>query len=366
MKKVLLITDVDFWERCSGHRIRISALIEYLANNVDLTVVKAGPAPQNIETRLKASINAEFFILEKTKFLNSNAYGRRLKAFLKGKKFDTIIIEYIHCSYFLNFLTDEAQVILDAHDTISDRTDEFKKYNSIGVAPDAYYEMSREVEFDIFNIYDNVMLLCQPDYEKISAIINDKALLCPHPEITHNYQARKEVKNISYMASSYLPNIDAITFFLEKCWPILSSKYDIRLRIYGSICDKINLLLPENVILCGFVADQNAIYEDADIIINPVRFGAGLKIKNIEALAHGLPLVTTTHGARGMEAGKSDAFLVADDAEGFVQGISSLIENVNLRIKLSENAHLFIKNNFSAEKCFAPLLKAINIGDQES
>jgi len=90
--------------------------------------------------------------------------------------------------------------------------------------------MSREVEFDIFNIYDNVILLCQPDYEKINSIIDDKALLCPHPEIVHNYQVRKEVKNISYMASSYLPNIDAIAFFLEKCWPILSTKYDIQLK----------------------------------------------------------------------------------------------------------------------------------------
>src|ERR1700761_9008216 len=122
MKKVLLITDVNFWERCSGHRERITGLIDYLASKVELSVVKVGPVSQIIETSVQASINAEFYVLEKTKMLNSNGYGRRLKTYLKDKHFDIIIIEYIHCSYFLNFLVKDVYVVLDAHDIISDRT----------------------------------------------------------------------------------------------------------------------------------------------------------------------------------------------------------------------------------------------------
>ncbi|MFI5140410.1 MAG: hypothetical protein ACHQIM_21500, partial [Sphingobacteriales bacterium] len=132
MKKVLIVTDVNFWEKSSGNRMRIWSLIDYLSRQVQLTVVNTGPAPENIETTLRNVFNADFYVLEKNKYLNSNGYGRRLKAFLKDKHFDTIIIEYIHSSYFLNFLVDDVKIILDAHDIISERADEFKKFNHAG------------------------------------------------------------------------------------------------------------------------------------------------------------------------------------------------------------------------------------------
>ncbi|MDB5134415.1 MAG: hypothetical protein JWP37_1018 [Mucilaginibacter sp.] len=337
--------------------MRIGALIEYLSHYVQLTVVNTGPTPENIEIMLGTVYNAEFFILEKTKYLNSNGYGRRLKAFLKGRQFDTVVIEYIHSSYFLNFLVNDARIILDAHDIISDRADEFKKFNYAG----ALYELSGETENKIFNVYDHVMVLCEPDYEKLESIIGaDKALLCPHPVAPYPHKIRNEVKNIVFIASAYLPNKDAINFFIDNCWPQLSAKYPVQLSIYGTVGEGLNYPLKANVLRKGFVADINHIYEEADIIINPVRFGAGLKIKNVEALAHGIPLVTTTHGARGLEAIRNKGFLVADEPADFIEAVSSLIDNFRLRNELSECAVDFIKENFSPEKCFTPLLNAIN------
>jgi len=357
MKKVLLITDVDFWQKSSGHRTRIRSLIQFLANSVHLTVVNTGPAPASIEKFLSDNFKAEFYALEKTKYLNSNGYGRRLKAFLKDRHFDTIIIEYIHCSYFLNFLVEDVRVILDAHDIISDRADEFKENNYAG----ALYEMSREAEIEIFNVYDHIMVLCEPDYKKINSMIGPgKVLLCPHPVAPFVHATKNEVKNISFIASAYLPNIDAINFFINNCWPQIAEKHPVQLTIYGTVCNQLGLAPNERILLKGFVADQDKIYAEADIIINPVRFGAGLKIKNMEALAYGVPLVTTTHGARGIEAGINNAFLVADNADEFIKAIESLISSLQLRTKLSNNANEFIKDNFSVEKCFNPLIEAIN------
>jgi glycosyltransferase involved in cell wall biosynthesis len=357
MKKVLLITDVNFWEKSSGNRMRIYSLVEYLAPLVQLTVINTGPAHQDIEQFLNSKFMAEFHVLENSKFLSSNGYGRRLRKFLNDRKFDTIIIEYIHSSFFLNFLEDEAQIILDAHDIISDRAEEFKKFNH----PGALYEISRETEIEIFNVYDHVMVLCGPDYKKISSMMGiDKLLLCPHPVTPCRHQIREKVKTITYVASSYLPNKDAISFFIEKCWPHIFTKYNVQLSIYGTVGE--GLALPPNmqISLKGFVPDHSEIYKDADIVINPVRFGAGLKIKNVEALANGIPLVTTSHGARGLEAGKNSAYLIADEPEEIIKSISHLIGNVEIRHELSDRAYNFIKDNFSPEKCFAPLLNAIN------
>ena len=357
MKKVLIITDVNFWEKSSGNRTRISGLIAYLAQQLQLTVVTTGPAPENIEKVLSDTINAEFFVLEKTKYLNSNGYGLRLKAFLKGRHFDTVIIEYIHSSYFLNFLIEDVQVILDAHDIISHRAKEFKKFNYGG----ALYELSKETEIELFNIYDHVIALCQPDYEEITAMVEmGKVLLCPHPVQTSLHTNREVVKNIAFVASAYLPNVDAINWFIANCWPLISEKYrNVRLVVCGTVCMNVKLLDQPQITCKGFVADIDEIYEEADIIINPVRFGAGLKIKNLEALAHGRPLVTTHHGARGLEAGINKSFLVANNAEEFIRSIESLIINTSLRQEVSQNAYIFINDNFSPEQCFKPLMETI-------
>lgn len=361
MKKVLLITDVNFWERCSGNRARIYELIDYLSFKVELSVVKVGPVPQVIEGHVRTGINAEFYVLERNKMLNSNGYGRRLTGYLKERHFDVIIIEYIHCSYFLNYLTRDVYVILDAHDIISHRTEEFEKHHYAGKGSDTVFKMTRENEINIFNIYDNVIVLCQPDLEKINGMIGvGKAILCPHPASPYTHDVRPDVKNISFVASSYLPNIDAINWFIANCWPRIVSKYPVKLKIYGTVCSELGSIDLEGVSLNGFVPNPGIIYEDADIIINPVRFGAGLKIKNIEALSHGLPLVTTTHGARGIESGIDDCFLVADDEEAFFDSIESLIRSADLRKKMGKNALTFVERYFSAEKCFAPLLDVIN------
>jgi len=356
MKKVLLVTDVNFWEKSSGNRARIYSLVQYLSSQVQLTVVNTGPAPQHIEDFLSKKFTAEFFVLENTKYLNSNGYGRRLKAFLKGKHFDTIIIEYIHSSYFLNFLTEDTRIILDAHDIISHRAEEFKKFNY----PGALYELSGETEAEILSVYDNVMVLCQADADLVNAMTGPgKALLCPHPVEPRSHPQKNIVKNIAFVASGYLPNKDAIEWFIANCWPAISAKYDVTLSIYGTVCSALIPQAQTNVVYKGFVPDSDQIYEEADLIINPVRFGAGLKIKNMEALAHGIPLVTTTHGARGIETGINQSFLVADDAGGFIRAIGSLIENPELRQKLGESAHQLIEKRFSAAQCFEPLLEAI-------
>ena len=357
MKTVLLLTDVSFWEGSSGHRARIKALIEYLSQKIRLTVINTGPAPSNIEQTLHLSYNAEFFVLEKRKYLSSTGYGRKLKKLLIGRIFDSVIIEYIHSSYFLNFLEGNPQIILDAHDIISERTNEFIKFNYAGVL----YELAAETEVEIMNIYDKVIVLCEPDYIKLRLLFDEKKiLLCPHPVRTHCRKLRSHVRNISYVASAYLPNKDAIEFFIKNTWPLISEKYPgVKLSVYGTVCTGLNTINQNNILLKGFVSALDRIYDGSDIIINPIRFGAGMKIKNIEALANGVPLVTTSHGARGLENGCGKAFLVADEPKAFAEAVILLIENYQTREYLARNAIDLASLNFSPERCFDPLLKIL-------
>ncbi len=358
MKNVILITDVRFWEQGSGHRARISALIMYLSRNVNLTVACTGPLTQANELDIANIYSVTLIFIEKKEILSSIGYVRKLRKLIQATTFDFVIIEYIHSTYFLKLFSAGVKAILDCHDLISDRTTEFKKYNFQGTA----YELSENEEYEIMSIFDHMIVLCEPDYQKLKKVFpGDKVLLCPHPTLVKKHKARRQVRTISFLGSNYPPNIDGINYFLKMCWPNIAEKYEVKLSIYGGVCNSVISDSFEKIELMGIIEDLNEIYKSTDIIINPVRFGAGLKIKNVEAIANGLPLVTTSHGARGLEGLNGTCFLVANHPSEFYLAIARLIENRLLRNKLSQRAIAFAKKHFSAEVCFSPLLKVLEV-----
>jgi glycosyltransferase involved in cell wall biosynthesis len=243
------------------------------------------------------------------------------------------------------------------HDIISERAMEFKKFNYAG----QLYELNAETELAMLEVYDHVIAICIPDKEKLDGMLDPaKVLLCPHPVEQVSHSLREQVQYIVFVASAYLPNRDGINHFIRECWPIVSAKFPhVLLTIYGTVCAWVDLAGNQNISLKGFVPDLANIYESADIAINPVRFGAGMKIKNIEALANGIPLVTTMHGARGLESITDKGFLVANGFSEFTEILLSMIGDLNLRQTLSDNGRKFVEQYFSVENCFNPLLQII-------
>jgi hypothetical protein len=356
MKKVLLITDVDFWKKGAGHRVRISALVNHLARYTHLTVAYLGMVPP-AELGLVKSDDASILILDNENILSPSGYGEKLTALLDGDSPDVAIIEYIHLSYMLNFVEEDVKMILDMHDIISERTEAFGEFNYSGAVP----EMLATDEFAIMEVYDKVMVLCQPDREKLEQVIPGHVLLCPHPAAVHQGQTRAAAGKIVYMASEYLPNVDAIVHYLETAWPIISAEHAVELHIFGNVCHALaSANLPANVVLRGYAADIRDIYNEADIMINPVRFGAGMKIKTLEALAAGIPLLSTSHGARGLDHIAGKAFLIADTPEEFAKQTGRLIEDLSLREEMSKYATDYMTRYFGADQCFKPLLDTIN------
>ncbi|RFZ85214.1 glycosyltransferase [Mucilaginibacter terrenus] len=357
MKKLLLITDVDFWNGGAGHRVRIGALVSYLGDNTELYIAYIGIVSP-METPRIAELKATVIILDNEDILSPMKYGEKLAEKTKDIRLDAVIIEYIHLSYMLNFVNEDVTMLLDMHDIVSDRTEAFHKFNYGGII----HEMSAEDEFGIMDVYDHVMVLCEPDRKKLYDIIPGKVILCPHPNLVHRRLVRPKVNTITYIASEYLPNVDAIIHFMETAWPLVSAEKNIELHIYGNVCHPLmGRELPARVFLKGYAADINKVYDNADIIINPVRFGAGMKIKTLEALASTVPLVTTAHGARGLEQLAGKGLIIVDNTEDFAFEIQRLINDCLIRQRLVAEAGDFIEQNYGPEKCFAPLSDAIQL-----
>ncbi len=358
MKKLLIVTHISFWQKRGGDAARLFALAQYLREFTELTVVFGGyidPIEFPMVEQIKKGM--DFVWIKGKKDQELSDYAQPFIEFLSGRQFDVCIIEHVFLSFLIPFIPRHVKLILDAHDIVTDRMESFKKMN---IRIKLLTDLSAEQENAYFRKFDVVMMIKKNDYDKVSKIVGkEKTLLVPHPVSMQKSVIRTRVNTIGFIASSYPPNVYAVNWFIERVWPLIEGQ-GVTFNIYGDVCGGVKVESKSSVVMKGYVADQDQIYREIDIAINPVKCGAGMKIKNIEALGSGLPLVTTTHGAMGIEDGIGCSFLVADDEISFSTRILSLIDDYDTRRRMGEEAYQYALNNFSPDECFKPLLLEIN------
>lgn len=147
----------------------------------------------------------------------------------------------------------------------------------------------------------------------------------------------------------HYPNVDSVEFFLEEIFPLVEVKYpQINFNITGSGGKKkFRDLKKGNVTVTGCVGDIRDCLYGAGIFVAPVRLGIGIRGKILEAMATGLPVISTSLGAEGIEAEEENHLLIADEPEEFLKQIDRLIGNKELRKKLVYNARKFVETNYN-------------------
>jgi glycosyltransferase involved in cell wall biosynthesis len=144
-----------------------------------------------------------------------------------------------------------------------------------------------------------------------------------------------------------------MSFFLREVFPIIVRENpDVKLTITGSTSgvDLSGLRLNGRVWLSGYVDDVRALIARAAICVVPIREGGGTRLKILEAMALGTPVVSTTKGAEGLEVVDGEHLLLADDAHFFAQRTLDLLRTPRLRQRLTENARRLVEQKYDWEE----------------
>jgi GT2 family glycosyltransferase len=150
---------------------------------------------------------------------------------------------------------------------------------------------------------------------------------------------------------AHRPNADAVLFFMREVYPRLRQKLrGVRLDIIGDFgSEAIAAYNSEEVRIRGYVPDVEPYLRDARVFIAPLRFGAGIKGKVGEAMAHGIPVVTTSIGAEGFGLTHEFDVMIADDPESFATAIWQLYSDKELWQRVVDNGRLRIEQYFTPE-----------------
>lgn len=140
---------------------------------------------------------------------------------------------------------------------------------------------------------------------------------------------------------SYAPNIDGLRYFARDVIPlIVAGLPEVRLRVVGAgLAADDPLHQASNVEVIGPVDDTTPYLRTAQLVVVPLRWGAGTRIKILEAFAHGVPVVSTALGAEGLAVDHGRELLMADGAEQFAQACLSILSDNGLAEALVARAH---------------------------
>jgi glycosyltransferase involved in cell wall biosynthesis len=162
-----------------------------------------------------------------------------------------------------------------------------------------------------------------------------------------NVQAAPQPDTLIFTGSlSYFANLEGVRWFLSEVYPIVQAQVPaVQLVITGKN-DGVSLPTAENVTLTGFVEDVRPLIASARISLAPLQVGGGTRLKILEAMALGTPVVATEKGAEGLQAVNGEHLLVADSAENFADAVVRLLQDRKLCRKLTDNSCRLVRQQY--------------------
>lgn len=228
----------------------------------------------------------------------------------------------------------------------------------------------KRLENEIFNKVDIIHIVGNYEYNILKKEFKNK-IIRNIPLYIYDKQQKMIEKdffkrrNLVFVGGFYhSQNVDAIIWFTKEIFPKIIKKFpDIILYLIGSnIPNKILKLKSKNIKIIGYLSDEklHIMYQKCRLAIAPLRFGAGIKGKILEAAYNQIPMVTTTIGGEGIDHSKG-AFIMEDNSEKMANLICKLYTNYSKLKQMSNNGKILIEKYFSKKEAKEIILSDINL-----
>ncbi|MBT3714436.1 MAG: glycosyltransferase [Anaerolineae bacterium] len=380
--KILLITDYLPYPPISGDSIRVYNLIKHIAVEHQVTLVSLFGSPETQTSAFPLDEYCDQIISVDHQWPDPiKIFPDLIKFFVKGipielrllfsqklfdaiseitrtEDFDIVQIEHSRMALYLDALQPSGQF----KTTLT--------FHNVGF--DQYKNISRIATTNLGKLrswlHSKMMRLWEPKYAERfdrSIVVSESdrsILLDANPQLTIDnvpngvdtqayqpltYEGTKP--SLLFVGSmSYAPNVDGAVWFCSRVLPWIRREIEnVQVWIVGnSPLEEVVQLSGNGVHVTGRVDDIVAYYKQSTVSIVPLRAGGGTRLKILESMALGRPVVSTTLGCEGLNADDNRHLLVADDPKAFAKKTIRLLTDKNLCQNLTTNAREFVEANY--------------------
>lgn len=366
----------------AGHRVKVLA-INSNKYNVELSSI---PEEYRKKTNIEL-VHVDLSIQPLAAFMNlfsSRSYHverfiscdleKSLIRILEAEKFDIVQFELLYMSVYAKVVRkySDARIVLRTHNIehlIWQRVAESLKNPLKRIYLKHLVKKLKNYECSTIRQFDGIVAITDQD----AAFFRSSQCLQPEdririPVITipfgidpakypETHEAQEFPSLFSIGAMDWIPNSEGITWFLEKVWPGIHQKYpNLHYYIAGRHMPK---WLAEkrypNVEVIGEVEDAMAFMRSKAILIVPLFSGSGIRIKIIEGMATGKPIISTAMGAEGIHCNHNQNIFIANTPEEFSECISDCVENKDLCDTIGKNARDLIMAEYNCNLIISKL-----------
>lgn len=246
--------------------------------------------------------------------------------------------------------------LIDTHDLLHQRALRFRA-NGLQSA----LEVDAREEAEAFATYDAILAIHAGDAETIRALAPEKpVLVVPHgielPVPAPGFAPGPRPIRLGFLGGRDPSNHAGLDWFLDLVWSKLGARFGerVELVVAGQVAATWTRR-SKGMRLMGAVDSIGEFWPAIDIAINPVRFGSGLKIKNVEALAYARALVTSPIGAEGLESAAPSGLGIAETPEEWLAILTRWIDDPARIEEIGRSGRAYAERHFPPAAAFSEL-----------
>ena len=289
-----------------------------------------------------------------------------LEWLLLRQYYDCVVVNYAFLSKTLELIRGVTIKVLDTHDQLAGRKEILE---SLNLEPDFFYLTEKE-EAKAFNRADIVIAIKDEEAHLFRNYTSKEVIFYPFPGLSESWinHGNRKVDNVNFdllkvgfCGGLNQLNIECIRSFIMDTRDLFSQNVaPLEIKIGGSVCEAFEDLTSEpHVQLIGRYEEPSEFYSQCDLIINPMMKSTGLKIKTVEAINLGMPLLTTSHASEGIpERGPSLLFKNGFTLAKELVEVSFDRSRLEIYRRASNQAHISLQTQ--ASKSFESISARIN------
>jgi sugar transferase (PEP-CTERM/EpsH1 system associated) len=301
--------------------------------------------------------------------LPSALFATKLKAYLESTQFDAVQVEGLELArYYLITSPEQASfpaIILDEHNAeyvLQQRAFEVDSHSPRRWVGTAYslvqWQKLKRYERRACRRATAIVAVSEADRRALLQLDPDLDIaVVPNGVDTEYFRCRPLAQTNDKESSATLvftgtmdfrPNVDAMTWFCKEILPLIRSRTPkIRLFIVGQGPAKaVQELASPFVTVTGAVEDIRPYLENAAVYVVPMRMGGGVRLKVLEAMASGIPVVSTRAGVEGIDVEEGENALLADTAMEFAAKVVDALTNASLRNRLARQGRKLVEDHY--------------------